>query len=329
MDREVIDLCGSSPEAPTERSRDKGERRRKRRRLDVPDPRSVVELSDGEDEELVADRRLARRMQDEERSHCRADPDADLALARQLQDEEEQHAQEPPRLGDMFGRGGSPGFPPPGARGSHWDWLGSLARSRPGDDWLGGLLGAGGPGGAPFGPAAAMDRYAELLGGAGMPPRPSYRRPGGGQFGHLQFMDRDFNEADYEMLLRLDEGGIGAQKKKRRQNNNVMLDQLPCRRASKSDAKSDATCAICLDNLRANQNVITLPCKHEYHKLCILKWLKSCDAPSCPTCKAPVLGAPSPEHCPGVSSSSAGGVVASTDDAAAEDERKEEWYHTT
>lgn len=328
MDRQVIDLSGDSPPASSERSRDKGERRRKRRRLDAAALRSAVELSDGEDEELVADHRLARRMQDEERSHCRVDPDADLALARRLQEEEEQRAQRsPPRFAEMFGRGGALGLPPPGARGSHWDWLGSLARSRPGDDWLGGLLGAGPPGAAPFGPG-----HAGLLGRGGMPALPPHlRRPGGGQFGHLEFMDRDFGEADYEMLLRLDEDRgreEGREKKKRRAGNNTMLDQLPCRRASKSDAKSDATCAICLEDFRANQSVTTLPCKHEYHKSCILKWLKSCDAPSCPTCKAPVLGTPSPEHCPGVSSST-GGVVSSTDDAAAEDEGKEQWWHTT
>lgn len=322
MERQVIDLCGDSPPASSERSRDKGERRRKRRRLDEPPLRSVVELSDGEDEELLADHRLARRLQDEERSRCRVDPDADLALARRLQDEEEQRVRSPP---DLFGRGGSLAFPPPGARGSQWDWLGSLARSRPGDDWLGGLLGAQPPGGPPFGPG-----HAGLFGRGGMPALPPhYRRPGGGQFGHLEYMDRDFGEADYEMLLRLDEdGAAGREKKRRRAGNNSMLDQLPCRRASKSDAKSDATCAICLEDFRANQSVTTLPCKHEYHKSCILKWLKSCDAPTCPTCKAPVLGAPSPEHCPGVSSS-AGGVVSSTHDAAAEDEGKEQWWHTT
>ena len=31
------------------------------------------------------------------------------------------------------------------------------------------------------------------------------RRPAAGPFGHLEMLDRDFGEADYEMLLRLDD----------------------------------------------------------------------------------------------------------------------------
>ena len=33
-----------------------------------------------------------------------------------------------------------------------------------------------------------------------------------------------------------------------------------------------------------------------YPLRCILKWLKSCDAPSCPTCKAPVIVPAAPNH---------------------------------
>ena len=103
--------------------------------------------------------------------------------------------------------------------------------------------------------------------------------------------------------------------------------------------------------MRAQQLVITLGCKHEYHKpcgsalqtltltltrtltrtltltltltRCILKWLKSCDAPSCPTCKAPVIVAPAPAApAPAAGVSTADGAQRSASTA------DEQWWHT-
>merc|ERR1719502_393315 len=93
------------------------------------------------------------------------------------------------------------------------------------------------------------------------------------------------------MLLQLDEKD-GESKKKTQRDNAKACEHLPTRRFSKAESRSEVTCAICLDNLRANQNVITLPCNHNYHKSCILKWLTSQDVPTCPTCKAPALVSP-------------------------------------
>ena len=100
------------------------------------------------------------------------------------------------------------------------------------------------------------------------------------------------------MLLQLDEVQH-PDKKRALRANSKLLDQLPSKRLRKSEEK-DATCAICLEGLRANQTVLTLRCKHEYHRACILKWLKSCETPTCPQCKAPALegGAP-PDGPPG------------------------------
>ena len=56
-----------------------------------------------------------------------------------------------------------------------------------------------------------------------------------------------------------------------------------------ASAAGEGTCAICLEAMRANQTVMALRCKHEYHRQCITKWLKSCETPSCPQCKAPAL----------------------------------------
>ena len=204
--REVIDLCGSPPpraDSPKRRKergspelggpergwdvhREKGERWRKRQRLGaprVPLGRTVVELSDDDDDE-DDDKKLARRLQEAEHSELRANHDDDLRLARRLQQEECSGL--PPSCSGAFGM---PGFDPMarglggalGMHGGRWDWLGSLAR-RPG---LGGQH--------PF------DGY------SGPHPFAPPRRPAAGPFGHLEMLDRDFGEADYEMLLRLDD----------------------------------------------------------------------------------------------------------------------------
>eukprot|EP00962_Isochrysis_galbana_P005910 scaffold1589_cov111-Isochrysis_galbana.AAC.14 len=46
---------------------------------------------------------------------------------------------------------------------------------------------------------------------------------------------------------------------------------LPC---YSPQVKHDDVCAICLDALKPQQTVLDLPCKHDFHKGCILKWLK-------------------------------------------------------
>jgi hypothetical protein len=209
--REVIDLCGSppprgdSPKRRKERSsperggslerdsrREKGERWHKRQRLSaprVPPGRTVVELSDDDDEE--DDDKLARRLQEAERSQLRANHDEDLRLARRLQQEECSGL--PPSCSGAFGMPGlgPMGMGPPsaalGVHGGRWDWLGSLAR-RPG---LGG-------GQHPFDAAPGQHPFAP-------PRRPAAGGRAAGQFGHLEMLDRDFGEADYEMLLRLDD----------------------------------------------------------------------------------------------------------------------------
>ena len=88
-----------------------------------------------------------------------------------------------------------------------------------------------------------------------------------GQLAHLSLLDRDFGEADYEMLLRLDEAD-DSEKRKARTANAKLIDALPTRRFSKAEAKAkdEDNCAICLEAIRAQQSVMTLRCKHEYHK---------------------------------------------------------------
>ena len=84
----------------------------------------------------------------------------------------------------------------------------------------------------------------------------------------------------------------GPKRKETLRANAKRIDLLPTRRLTRADGRSECVCAICLETMRAQQVVLTLPCKHEYHKQCILKWLKNNEVPSCPTCKAPALLVP-------------------------------------
>ena len=44
------------------------------------------------------------------------------------------------------------------------------------------------------------------------------------------------------------------------------------------------TCAICLEDFESKEDIKILPCKHNFHPLCIDKWLGSCTA-ECPFCR--------------------------------------------
>ena len=114
---------------------------------------------------------------------------------------------------------------------------------------------------------------------------------GGGarQLAHLSFLDRDFGEQDYEMLLQLDEADGEEKKRHALKTNAKAIDNLPTKKVSRAVGKEEGTCAICLEGMRANQVVLALRCRHEYHRGCITKWLKSCETPTCPQCKAPAL----------------------------------------
>ena len=46
-------------------------------------------------------------------------------------------------------------------------------------------------------------------------------------------------------------------------------------------------CCICLENYNKNEEIVILSCNHNYHKACILKWLK--DNNSCPQCRENII----------------------------------------
>ncbi|XP_062233735.1 E3 ubiquitin ligase BIG BROTHER-related-like isoform X2 [Phragmites australis] len=47
-------------------------------------------------------------------------------------------------------------------------------------------------------------------------------------------------------------------------------------------------CPICLNTFKHRESLITLPCKHNYHAVCVTKWLKI--DKTCPICKYEVFG---------------------------------------
>jgi len=293
-DAAIIDLCDSSPDSAP------GANKRRRRSVEthaIP-PRAVptIELSDGEDSE--EDARLARRLQEEERER------ADAEMARRLQEQEQQQ----PSVGfaaHLMGRG-----MPPLPRGAGF---GGWAANMFGSEQMMRM----------FGDEPDLPLYRS--GAAMLPPQlpgMPYRALGGGGGGggragsrlaHLSMMDRDFGEADYEMLKSLDEDNG----RERKRVNSKLVDQLPARRLSKAEAKEDRTCAICLESIRVQQSMITLPCKHEYHRQCITKWLKSSEVAACCICKAPALEPPPPQ----------GGGRAGANDAGANDAGAAEQFH--
>ncbi|KAG5152887.1 hypothetical protein JHK84_029359 [Glycine max] len=54
--------------------------------------------------------------------------------------------------------------------------------------------------------------------------------------------------------------------------------------------KDRKVCAVCLEDLGLEQQVMNLSCSHKYHSACLLRWLAS--HPHCPYCRTPVQPSP-------------------------------------
>ncbi|CAL8171343.1 unnamed protein product [Prunus armeniaca] len=51
----------------------------------------------------------------------------------------------------------------------------------------------------------------------------------------------------------------------------------------------EEVCCVCLSRLVEGEDVRSLPCLHEFHKVCVDKWFDACRT-TCPLCRFPVGG---------------------------------------
>ena len=126
------------------------------------------------------------------------------------------------------------------------------------------------------------------------PERRSYAQ----QAHRLMFLDRDFNEEDYEMLLELDNNNQNFKRFLEGASQDA-IDSLPSyafnyekhkapSRASTTDSDGMTTnssryeCAICLEEYDDGQRIRILPCLHQFHSDCVDKALMQ--KAKCPMC---------------------------------------------
>mmetsp|Transcript_25456 Transcript_25456/g.37539 ORF Transcript_25456/g.37539 Transcript_25456/m.37539 type:complete len:211 (-) Transcript_25456:214-846(-) len=80
---------------------------------------------------------------------------------------------------------------------------------------------------------------------------------------------------NYEELLALDEQVV------KRGLSAKRIAQLHYRRPTRPELLKD--CSICRDRFQSDSSVCALPCRHVYHKDCILPWFES--NRTCPSCR--------------------------------------------
>ena len=72
--------------------------------------------------------------------------------------------------------------------------------------------------------------------------------------------------------------------------SSTLRSVLPSRRLSGRSASGlgpDQICAICCDDMRADDRVACMPCggHHVYHERCLQRWLNTSETESCPKCR--------------------------------------------
>lgn len=92
--------------------------------------------------------------------------------------------------------------------------------------------------------------------------------------------DRDFNETDYEELLKLDDEN---EVKFLKGVSETETSRLPFIIIKNKDLHFlEKSCSICLDQFQIGDSMVTIPCFHQFHKECISKWLH--EKANCPIC---------------------------------------------
>jgi len=73
------------------------------------------------------------------------------------------------------------------------------------------------------------------------------------------------------------------QEYKNEKMENDLIDELPTRMLKEKDAMIKEKCLICLEKYEMGNQLLTLPCIHQFHVKCIEQWFKT--RTNCPTCK--------------------------------------------
>lgn len=85
----------------------------------------------------------------------------------------------------------------------------------------------------------------------------------------LAMLSRDFNSADYEDLLLLDQTHCCSHHKGASTEQLALLPTMKLTRTDEAHA-----CSICLNEMEEGTLVKRLPCMHYFHPECIDQWLK-------------------------------------------------------
>jgi hypothetical protein len=71
-------------------------------------------------------------------------------------------------------------------------------------------------------------------------------------------------------------------------NQSLQTTALVLKRTVSACDLSVDTCAICLEDVHADERVAGLQCGHGFHQKCIMRWLGSRGASGCPLCREAV-----------------------------------------
>lgn len=63
------------------------------------------------------------------------------------------------------------------------------------------------------------------------------------------------------------------------------LRKLP-RKLATFDHDGARECVICIDEMETGERIIVLPCQHQFHEACGVRWLA--DRYTCPVCRKPI-----------------------------------------
>ena len=101
-----------------------------------------------------------------------------------------------------------------------------------------------------------------------------------GDDGENENEDDEENEEDENY----DENNVEAEVYFKKRNRFILeLDEFQYKHVKKYSTIKEDKCAICLQKYKGVDIIKEFPCKHIFHKNCILKWIKNSN--KCPLCK--------------------------------------------